>query len=34
MRWDTYNRHVERYDGYGAILDNGGDELVAKLLTG
>src|SRR5262249_7056181 len=31
MRWSTYNRHVERYDRYEAILDDGIAELVAKL---
>lgn len=32
MRWKTYNRYVERYDAYEAILDEGGVELMAKLL--
>src|SRR5262249_8746087 len=31
MRRSTYNRHVERYDRYEAILDDGIAELVAKL---
>ena len=32
MRWHTYNRHVERYDAYEDILDEGTFELMAKLL--
>ena len=32
MRWRTYDRYVERYDAYEAILDYGLPELVAKLL--
>jgi hypothetical protein len=32
MRWETYNRHVERYDTYEEILDRGCLELVVKLL--
>jgi hypothetical protein len=32
MRWRTYNKHVERFDAYEAILDNGVAQLVAKLL--
>jgi hypothetical protein len=32
MRWSTYNRYVERYDAYEAILDYGIAELAAKLL--
>jgi hypothetical protein len=32
MRWSTYNRHVERYDNYEAILDYGCAALAAKLL--
>jgi hypothetical protein len=31
MRWRTYNRYVERYDAYEAILDCGIPELLAKL---
>jgi hypothetical protein len=30
MRWKTYNRYVERYDAYEAILDKGGVELMAN----
>ena len=33
MRWRTYNRYVERYDGYEAILDYGIADLLAKLLS-
>ena len=33
MRWRTYNRYVDRYDAYEAILDNGIAELMAKLLS-
>jgi hypothetical protein len=33
MRWRTYDRYVERYDAYEAILDYGIYELVAKLLS-
>jgi hypothetical protein len=33
MRWRTYNKHVERFDAYEAILDSGVAELVAKLLV-
>ena len=32
-RWRTYDRYVERYDAYEAILDYGIYELVAKLLS-
>jgi hypothetical protein len=32
MRWDTYNRHVARYDHYGDVLDYGCAALVAKWL--
>jgi hypothetical protein len=32
MRWHTYNRHVERYDAYEDILDEGTFERMAKLL--
>ena len=32
MKWHTYNRHVERYDAYEDILDEGTFELMAKLL--
>jgi hypothetical protein len=31
MRWSTYNRYVERYDRYQAMLDYGCAALVAKL---
>jgi len=31
MRWSTYNRYVERYNNYEAILDYGTAALVAKL---
>ena len=33
MRWRTYNRYVERYDAYEAILDYGIAELMAKFLS-
>lgn len=33
MRWKTYNWHVERYDAYEAVLDEGCAELMAKLLS-
>jgi hypothetical protein len=33
MRWRTYNKHVERFDAYEAILHSGVAELLAKLLT-
>ena len=32
MRWRTYNRYVERLDRYEAILDEGVEKLIAKLL--
>jgi hypothetical protein len=32
MRWQTYSRHVQRFDRYEAILDDGTLELVAKFL--
>ena len=32
MRWQTYDRHVERYDHYGAVLDFGCAAVVAKWL--
>jgi hypothetical protein len=32
MRWRTYNRHVERFDKYEAILADGIVEMMAKLL--
>ena len=32
MRWRTYDRHVERFDKYEAILADGIVELMAKLL--
>jgi len=32
MRWQTYNRYVERFDKYEAILDEGIPELLTKLL--
>jgi hypothetical protein len=31
MRWSTYNRYVERFDNYEAILDYGCAALLAKL---
>jgi hypothetical protein len=31
MRWSTYNRYVERFEKYQAILDYGVDEALAKL---
>jgi hypothetical protein len=31
MRWSTYNRYVERYDAYEAILEDGIPELLARL---
>ena len=33
MRWRTYNRYVERFDSYQAILDEGVEELRAKLVA-
>lgn len=33
MRWRTYNRYVERFDKYEAILEDGIFELMAKLLA-
>ena len=33
MHWRTYNRYVERYDAYEAILDSGIADLMAKLLS-
>ena len=32
MRWSTYNRYVERFDSYEAILEDGIVELMAKFL--
>jgi hypothetical protein len=32
MRWQTYNRYVERFDKYEAILEEGIPQLLAKLL--
>lgn len=32
MRWGTYDRYVERYDAYEAILDDGISKLLAKFL--
>jgi hypothetical protein len=32
MRWDKYNRYVDRYDAYEAILDQGTFALMAKLM--
>ena len=32
MRWHAYNRYVERYDAYEAILDDGIIELMTKLM--
>jgi hypothetical protein len=31
MRWRTYNHHVERYEAYEDILDQGIVALAAKL---
>ncbi len=31
MRWTSYNRHVERFDGYEAVLDYECAALAAKL---
>jgi hypothetical protein len=33
MRWSTYNRYVERYDNYEAILNYGCAAVAAKLLA-
>jgi hypothetical protein len=33
MRWRTYNRYVERFDRYEAILNEGVEELWAKLVA-
>jgi hypothetical protein len=33
MRWRTYNKHVERFDAYEAILCSGVAELLAKFLA-
>jgi hypothetical protein len=33
MHWSTYNRYVERYDAYEAILDYRIAELMAKFLS-
>ena len=33
MRWRTYNRYVERFDRYDAILNEGVEELWAKLVA-
>jgi hypothetical protein len=33
MRWRTYNRYVDRFERYEAILDSGVAELMAKLLA-
>ena len=33
MRWRTYNRYEERFDQYEAILEDGIEELITKLLT-
>jgi hypothetical protein len=30
MRWKTYNRHVERFETYESILEDGVEELLAK----
>jgi hypothetical protein len=32
MRWHTYNRYVDRYDAYEAILDRGTFALIAKFM--
>ena len=31
MRWHTYNREVEKFDGYESIRDEGVAKLAAKL---
>jgi hypothetical protein len=33
MQWRTYNKHVERFDAYEAILGSGVAELLAKFLA-
>jgi hypothetical protein len=33
MRWKTYNRYVERFDTYEAILEDGIEELLAKFFA-
>jgi hypothetical protein len=33
MRWSTYNRYVERFDTYQAILEDGMEELLAKFVS-
>ena len=33
MRWPTYDRYVERFDKYQAILDEGVEELWEKLVA-
>jgi hypothetical protein len=33
MRWRTYNRHVDRFDGYEEILERGIAQLMAKFLA-
>jgi hypothetical protein len=33
MRWKTYNRYVERFDRYEAILEDGIEELLAKFFA-
>ena len=33
MRWNTYNRYVERFDVYESILDDGVEELLAKFFS-
>ena len=33
MRWRTYDSYVERFDKYQAILDEGVEELWAKLVA-
>jgi hypothetical protein len=32
MRWATYDRHVERFDGYLGVLDRGLEALAAKFM--
>jgi hypothetical protein len=33
MRWSTYNRYVERFERYDAVLDEGVEELWAELVA-
>jgi hypothetical protein len=34
MRWRTYNRYVDKFDDYEAILDEGTMELMARFMAG